>query len=65
MTMGDPTNQITDTEREQMISSAGVALQAAKTATARRAAWDRLKDLIKGRSPQQVQRMERSNGLVV
>lgn len=52
--------ELSDQEREQMIAQKGMELQTAKSPEARRAAWEELQRLIKGRSRQQISRMEQN-----
>ena len=54
---------MTDAEREVEIDNARLALLHTTTTAGQRAAWDRLVALIHGRSPEQVRRMEREQGL--
>lgn len=55
---------MTDQQRELEIEAWKETLCAAKNRHARTAAWRRMQELIKGRSPEQVRRMERARGLV-
>lgn len=54
---------MTDKERERVIESYRLQLIEAADPHAKRVAALRMKELIAGRSPQQVTRMERAKGL--
>lgn len=55
--------KISDEEREKRIETLGAALVIANDLTERARLWRRLKDEIAARSPNQVRRMERQQGL--
>lgn len=55
--------KITDEQREKNIEQIGAAMVLSSDLTERARLWRRLKDEIAARSPAQVRRMEREQGL--
>ena len=56
---------MTDQERELAIERAYIRLTLAHGKRSRRHAWNELQTLIKARSPEQIERMERASRLIM
>lgn len=61
--MNTPTQVMTDAERECRIETLGTAMVMAKDITERASLWRRMREEIKLRSAEQVERMEAAKGL--
>ncbi len=60
--MSDSRTTLTDAEREQVIDTLTVLAQSSVDGV-RRYWWDRLREQIAARSPEQVEKIERARGL--
>lgn len=61
--MNAPIQAMTDAERERRIETLGAAMVMSKDLTERASLWRRMREEIKLRSAEQVERMEAAKGL--
>lgn len=54
---------MSDEARQARIDTLSIMFQAAKTAARRRVIWEEIRELIRGRSPETVEKMEIERGL--